>query len=142
MKKYSLFYVKNDIYNMYKHNSYILYQTLKSISDLSSKNIRYGKSLYEQLCIPYDLKIINKYLLNKYTLLIRKNNKYWFINSYTGEHTLVKLKYSRIIVETNTDYPEILKVLSFYSYKLFVCDFKFDDYFWLSSKIGLSSTLF
>ena len=131
MKKYYLFYIKKDIYETYKNNGYLLYKVLENIYNLKKSHIKYGKNLYEQLCIPFNINIIHNYLKKKYSFLINKNKKYWFINSYTNEITMIKLGYSLIIIKTNVNFPKILKTLEFYSSSLFICDFKNRNFFWL-----------
>lgn len=131
MRKYYLFHVKRDIYELYSKDGYMLYQTLESIYHLKDTNLNYGISLFEQLCIPFNVRIINTFFKKKY--LKEKSHNYIFINDYLKEKTIVKLGSSRIIVKSNVNLPEILNVLEFYNPRLFVCDFENHDFFWLSN---------
>ena len=110
MRKYYLFHVKRDIYELYSKDGYMLYQTLESIYHLKDTNLNYGISLFEQLCIPFNVRIINTFFKKKY--LKEKSHNYIFINDYL---------------------KEILNVLEFYNPRLFVCDFENHDFFWLSN---------
>lgn len=133
MHEYYLFHIKQDIYDICKNDGYMLYQTLENIYKLKKKNLNYGISLYKQLCIPFNLEILNDFLLKKYKKQLKKSkNKYLIINNYICEKTLLKLGYSRIYIKTNVNLPQILKTFEFYNQKIFVCEFKNRNFFWLT----------
>ncbi len=132
MHEYYLFHIKHDIYQLYKKNCYPLYQTLKNIYHLKAEDLNYGRNLYRQLCVTFNLKIVNEYLDKRYYLIYYKKNMYYFINSYTKEKTLVKVGYSRIYIKSNVNLPKIIEIFKFYNQKIFVCNFKTGDYFWLT----------
>ena len=120
---------------MYSKNGYILYQTLESIYHLKKKNLNYGFSLFRQLCNPFDIKIIKTYIKFKYGKYIQsKNNRFYFKNNYINEITMVKLGYAHIRIKSNIILPKVLKIFEFYNQKIFVCDFKNKDFFWLSKQ--------
>lgn len=117
MSEYYLFIIKdktlkkpNDLYN-------VLFQLYKM-----KKNLNYGISLYKQLCSPFNISILSKYL-TKYN----SNNK----NIFYIDNSIIILKPSRIIIKSN-DILNIIKIFNFNNKNIFVCDFKNDYYFWLN----------
>ncbi len=142
MREYYLFHIKQDIYDLHKNDGYMLYQTLENIYKLQKKNLNYGFSLYKQLCIPFNLEILKDYFNKKYDGHIKKNgNSFKIVNNYICEETLVKLNISRIYIKSNINLPRILKVFEFYNQKIFVCDFKNRDFFWLSRQYNKNNRI-
>ena len=133
MREYYLFHIKQNIYDLYYLDSYILYKNLETVFKLKEKDLNYGFSIYRQLCISFDIKILKKFLNRKFLHHVKnKNNTYTIINNYVKEKTIVKLGFSRITIKSNVSLPPILKMFSFYNQKIFVCDFKNKDFFWLN----------
>ena len=126
MREYNLFIIKKEHMEIYKDNSRFLFELLENLYNLK-KNFNYGITLYEQLCKPFDINILSKYLNERYNL----SNK----NIFDINNTLIILKPSRIIVKSKYNLPNIIKVFNYYNYNIFVCDFKKKDYFWLTSFI-------
>lgn len=137
MKKYYLFVIKNEYYKIYRKNPSILYKTLEKLFMLEKYDFSYGISLYNQLCQPFGVKLLNNYITSRY--------KCYYINSKIIqlksliEKTFIQVGYATTIVFTDTNFPEILKVFNTYNRKIFVCEFDKNEYFWLNSKIEKKS---
>ena len=142
MREYYLFHIKQDVYELYRNDGYMLYQTLENIYKLKAKNLNYGISLYKQLCIPFNLQILKNYLYKKYDNHVKKiGDIYLLVNNYICEETLVKLGPSRIYIKSNVNLPRILKVFEFYNQKIFICDFKNRDFFWLTKQYNKNTRI-
>jgi len=126
MREYNLFIVKKELVYLYQNNPEILFKILYNLYKLK-RCFNYGVSLYNQLCLPFEVEIISKYLSDKYNL---ENKKDFYING-----TLIKLKPSRVIVKSQYNLPNIIKIFNYYSHNIFVCDFNKKDYFWLKQFI-------
>lgn len=121
MREYNLFCIKKEYYDLYKKKPYLLFDILNNIKNTNNS---YGFFLYEQICNRIDINILNDYLNDKFKI----NKKYIF---YIDEVT-IKLKFSRIIVESRYNFPNIIKFFNYYNRYLFVVDFNNNDYFWLN----------
>lgn len=133
MRKYYLFIIKNDFSKVYKNNAHTLYVTLDNIYKLKNRNFIYGISIYNQLCQVFDADIIDNYLSNKSKKYIKKYHNKFFINDvYAREKTCIQVNHSCIVIKTNSNIPYALRIFSWYSNNIFVCDFVNNDYFWLS----------
>lgn len=133
MRKYYLFIIRNEYYKMCKQNSLILFQTLSNLYRLKDPNFTYGISLFDSICQPFSVKLLNNYIKNRYTCTM-KSDKVIKVHSI-HEKVLLQINYACVIVKSNVNFPEILKVFHIYNKKIFVCDFENEDYFWLSAQI-------
>ena len=134
MRKYYLFIIKNDYYKMYKKNSSVLYKTLFNLYNIKTSNLTYGLSLYDNLCNINSKKLLVNYIKKKY--------KYEMFSSkiikldLDDENTFIQVNYSCIIIVSSNNFPTIFKILNIYNKRIFVCDFKNNDYFWLNDQIN------
>ena len=133
MRKYYLFIIKQDIYNKYKNKSYILYKILENLYNLNSYNFSYGIKIYNQICSPFAVKVLKNYI-NEKIVFFKVNEKVIKINSIY-EDTYLNIKYSCVIIKTNANIPNILKIFNIYNKYILICDFKNKDYFWLNNII-------
>lgn len=121
MRKYNLFVIKKEYYDLYKNKIELLFDILKGIRKLNNS---YGIFLYEQICNIIDINLLNDYLNSKFNL----NKKYYFF----FDNIIINLKYSRIVVLTKYNFPKIIKFFNCYNRYIFVVDFENNDYFWLN----------
>lgn len=133
MRKYYLFIIQSDYYKEYQSKSQILYQTLYTLCQLKEPNFSYGISLFDSICQPFSVKLLTNYIKNKYTCTM-KSEKVMQVHSIS-EKTFVQVNHACVIVKSNVNFPDILKVFHIYNKRIFVCDFLNDDYFWLSTQI-------
>ena len=123
--KYYLFKIKK---SLYKKDDEYLFNTLKKLK--KTKNYTLGINLFNSLCDRFDTNIINNYLNLRYN--INSNGYYSFNNG------LVKLvvKPSRVIIKSNNDIKDIVKIFKIYDYDIFMCDFKYKSYYWISDYLN------
>lgn len=137
MRKYYLFIIKKDYYDIYKKNPLVLYKTLENLYRLKNSDLNYGLTLYNQICEIVDIERLKNYFIH--VKEEEKNNK--FLIRLDKELTVIDFHYSCIICSSIKNYPSIFKVLNYYSKYIFVCDFVNKDYFFLNkSGISLNNT--
>lgn len=133
MRKYYLFIIQKNYYNQYKNKPYVLYKILESLKDIKTYDFSYGLNIYQELCVPFSVKLLNNYLTNR--IGYQKINKKIIKLNSNFEDTYLKINYSRVIIKTNINRPQIFKIFNIYNKKIFVCDFEQKDYFWLNTQI-------
>ena len=135
MRKYFLFSIRKEYYDIYYKNPLVLYKTLENLYHLKKENLSYGLSLYKQICNVIDVERLKSYF--EQVCLEKKNNKYLLV--YNKESIIFSLHYSCIVCKTTKNYPLGLKVINYYDRNLFVCDFENKDYFFLD-RSGIKTT--
>lgn len=131
MRKYYLFIIDKDFKNVYLKNTDVLYHTLYNLYKLKKDDLRFGISIYNQLCKIFNKKLLIKYLKEKYNLKSTKDKFYLISNK---EELLIKINYSCVIIYTNVNIPAMFKIMYLYNKNIFVVDFKNEDYFWLTKE--------
>ena len=122
MKKYYIFAINREYYEIYQKNKHVLYKTLKNLYELDLDSLNYGISIYNQLCVP-----INKEILEKYY------QDYQYVdNHFMIDRNIIEINNSCIIVLAPNLSLNSLSHLHYYSYPLFACNFKDDEYFFLT----------
>ena len=133
MRKYYLFQIRKEFYELYQNNTLALYKLLYNIYKLDKNNFSYGISLYNQLCETINVSHLKNYFQNKKNI-INKKNKYLFSSNQYYEKTIMQINLSSIIILTNVNIPCILKIINYYNKYIFICDFNNSDYFWLKDR--------
>lgn len=124
MRKYYLFVIRKDVYEIYKNNPTALFRTMNNLYHLKPIDYEYGVSLFHQLCEPFRVSLLEDYMQDKYKLE-KKNGVYQFEDNY------IYIKPSRCIVKTNVNMPNIFIDFKCYNRLIFVVDFVMRDYFFL-----------
>lgn len=132
MNTYHIFAIKKDIYIIYKKNSYSLYKVLYNLYNLNKIDLKYGITLYNQLCNVINIKKLKK----TFELLdnTRKGNNRYLI-TYNNKKSLIILKPSHIIYKTKDIQKLHLYILNDYNNYLFICNFTTKKYFWIKEEI-------
>ena len=133
MRKYYLFMIKTEYYKLYKKDPRILYQTLSNLYRLKEPNFTYGIFLFDSICQPFAVKLLKGYIQNKYTCSMIGEHIMQVHSIH--DHTILQINHACVIVKSNVNFPDILKVFHIYNKKILVCDFENEDYFWLSTQI-------
>lgn len=131
MRKYYLFVIKKEFSRVYYDNADTLYKTLENLYKIKTQNFNYGVSLYNQLCLPFNIKVLTNYFNHQPFV---KNNKNKYLYRSRNESVYLKINYSCCQVVTSVNLPLVLKIFNYYSKDIFVCDFENKDYFWLSNQ--------
>ncbi len=139
MRKYYLFIIKTEYYKLYKKDPHILYQTLYQLYCLKEPNFAYGISIFDSICQPFSVKLLRNYIQNKYTCSMKSQK---VMHLHSPEDTLLQINYACIIVKSNFNFPDVLRVFHIYNKKILVCDFENEDYFWLSMQMQKRKSTF
>lgn len=131
MKKYYLFVIDKEFKSIYLRNTDVLYQTLYNLYKIKKDDLRFGISIYNQICKTFNKRLLIKYLKEKYILKGNKD-KFYLINN--KEEILIKINYSCVIIYTNVNIPNIFKIMYLYNKNIFIVDFKNENYFWLTKE--------
>ena len=130
MKIYHIFAIKKEVYNAYNGNEYKLYKLLYNLYNLNKEDLTYGLTLYNQICYPINKKIIEEYLELIHKKRIGKT-KYMITEDKIT--SILIIKPSNIIYQTNNISPNITYILNNYYKYLFICNFKEKDYNWINN---------
>lgn len=130
MDIYHVFAIKKDIYKVYKNNEYSLYKLLYNLYNLNKEDMSYGISLYNQICIPINKKILEEYLelINN----IRKGKNRYMITE-NNKKSIILIKPSNIIYKTNNISKNLIYIFNNYYKYLFICNFNKKDYNWINN---------
>lgn len=137
MRTFYIFKIKKEIAILTKEIPYNLFKMIENLYYLDSSYTDLSFNLYNNL-----FSIIDKeYVDNRLNNLFKNNRHYEFSegihiinNKYKPEESYLKVYKSHIILKSNVIYPSLL-VNYLSSDNLFVCDFKYKDYFWLNEII-------
>lgn len=138
MRMYYIFNIKESIYNLYKDNPSSLYKVLENIYYMHREELNYGFNLFKQ--ITNRIKTID--ISNQIYIKLHKDLTYSKINDshvindlYRDEVSILKIKDSRIVLESNKSYSSFFKVLYDINNHYFICDFKEKDFFYIDEVI-------
>ena len=134
MRVYFLFDIKEEFINLYKDNERVLYNILKQIYYLDKEEVEYGYNLFKQLINPIDKLKIDKYLFLKLHQDIpysKRNNIHYYNSLYRDEVSRLTVKKSYIKIEAEQISSSFFDYLNDLNPRLFVCEFKYQDYFFL-----------
>ena len=133
MRTYYIFFIRNDIYNITKNNTDILYKLFESIKYLKKEDGALGFKIFEKLCEKVPKKNINKLIKDDFIENLSYNifKDTHLINDFiNNESTKLFVHNSHLMIKSNSLYPEFFKTLMKLP-NLFVCDFDNMDYFYL-----------
>ncbi len=136
MRIYYVFDIKNEFVKLYKGNANTLYNILSQMYYMRKTDINYGYSLFKQIVNTQD-----KYKLDKYIYLLlhnkmkysKKGNDHIINNLYKDEVSILRVKHTHILINSNKGYTEFFNILYDFNPNYFVCDFINQDYFFISN---------
>lgn len=134
MRVYFVFDIKEEFINLYKGNERVLYNILKQIYYLEKEEVEYGYHLFKQLINSLDKIKIDRYLFLKLHQDIpysKRNNIHYYNNLYKDEVSRLEVKHSYIKIEAEQLSSSFFHYLTLLNPRLFVCEFKYQDYFFL-----------
>lgn len=135
MRIYFIFKIKDEYIELYKDSPRTLYNILNQMYYMKRNEIGYGFTLFNQM-----IDRINKFDLDKYLYVLlhtkmkysKKGENHILNNLYKDEISVLRVKSTYLLINSNKSYTEFFALLSNYNSKLFVCDFNNNDYFFLS----------
>ena len=134
MRVFYIFNIKPEFKYLYKDSPSSLFNILKQLYYLKDDDIRYGKSLFNQLVNSIDKYDVDNYIFIKFHQKMdysKKNNIHYLNNLYKNEisRLIVKKTYIKLEVENEDSY--FFDFLSEINNNLFACNFEYLDFFWL-----------
>ena len=129
MRKYYLFIIKENYYNKYQYSPYLLYKALYYLYKMNRYDLENGLYLYHKMCNIVGKHVVLNYIKNKFNYT-NYSEKIINLESIL-EKTYIQINYSCIIVLSSVNNPYIFKILNIYNKKIFACDFKNRDFFFL-----------
>ena len=134
MRRFYIFCIRDELISLYKDSSSNLYKILNSIYTMDESELTYAYNLFKQICISIDtLSLNNKLYLKMHNDLVytKLNNEHIINNLYKDEVSILKVKKSHLVLDSNSSYSTFFNFLYQFNENLFICDFKNGDYFFL-----------
>lgn len=136
MRIYFVFKIKEEYIELYKDTPNTLYNILNQMYYMKRNEIGYGFNLFNQM-----IDRINKFDLDKHLYVLmhtkmkysKKGDEHILNNLYKDEVSVLKVKSTHILINSNKSYTEFFMLLNQYDPNLFVCDFNNHDYFFLAN---------
>lgn len=135
MRIYFVFKIKEEYTDLYRDTPSTLYNILNQMYYMKRSEIGYGFNLFNQM-----IDRINKFELDKYLYILlhtkmkysKKGEDHILNNLYKDEISILRVKTTHILINSNKSYTEFFALLNQFDSNLFVCDFNNHDYFFLS----------
>jgi len=136
MRIYFIFKIKDEYVDLYKDTPNTLFNILDQMYYMKRNEIGYGFNLFNQM-----IERIDKFDLDKYLYVLlhakmkysKKGDEHILNNLYKDEISILKVKNTHMIINSNKSYTEFFVFLNNYDSNFFVCDFNNHDYFFLSN---------
>lgn len=136
MRIYFVFKIKEEYIDLYKDTPNTLYNILNQMYYMRRNEIGYGYHLFNQM-----IDRIDKFDLDKYLYVLmhtkmkysKKGDEHVLNNLYKDEVSVLKVKTTHALINSNKSYTEFFLLLNQYDPNFFVCDFNNHDYFFLSN---------
>lgn len=135
MKEYYVFLIKDEFVKLYSSKSSDLFYIFNRIYYMKEMDKMYGYNLFSQISCFFDKDDVNEFLYNKYKDKIMysyANDEHIINNLFLNEISILKVKPSSIRIQTNTCSSSFLEDLKNYNKNLFVCNFKEQEFFFIS----------
>lgn len=135
MRTYFVFRVKKEFIQLYRENSGSLFEILKHLYYMRKHEMNYGFNLFSQLTEKINKAELNKAIFVRYhnDLVYTKNgNEHVINNLYRDEISVLTIKTSYILITANHNYSSFFNIISDFGDDYFVCDFTYQDYFWIN----------
>jgi len=135
MRTYFVFKIKKEFVGLYKNNSRSLYEVFRHLYFMRKHEMSYGFNLFTQLAEKIDKYELNKAIYIRYhnDMTYSKNGNDHVINNlYKDEISVLTIKNSYILITVNHSYSSFFNILTDFGEEYFICDFTYQDYFWLS----------
>ncbi len=135
MRVFYIFKIKDEFKYLYQDNPSQLYNIFKQIYFLGKDDINYGENIYYQLIDPIDKALLDRTLfikLHKDIPYSKKGQTHIMNNLYKDEVSRLIIKNTYMKIETESNFSSFFHYLPLLLDNLFVCDFSYLDFFFLS----------
>ena len=140
MRLYYVFNIKNDVIGLYKDKPSSLYRILENIYFMHEEDINYGFSIFKELTDKNKVLELNNNIyikLHKDLVYSKIENEHIINDLYHDEVSILKIKNSHLIIESNKSMSSFFKILLDISSNYFICDFKNKDFFFIDEITNL-----
>lgn len=144
MKEYYVFLIRDEFVKLYSSKSSDLFYIFNRIYYMKEMDKMYGYNLFSQISNFFNKDDVNEFLYNKYKDKIMysyTNDEHIINNLFLNEVSILKVKPSSIRIQTNTSSSSFLEDLKNYNKNLFVCNFKEQEFFFISDVKICNKTL-
>lgn len=144
MKEYYVFLIRDEFVKLYSSKSSDLFYIFNRIYYMKEMDKMYGYNLFSQISYFFNKDDVNEFLYNKYKDKIMysyTNDEHIINNLFLNEVSILKVKPSSIRIQTNTSSSSFLEDLKNYNKNLFVCNFKEQEFFFISDVKICNKTL-
>lgn len=134
MKVFYIFNIKPEFKYLYKDNPSTLFNILKQLYYLRDDDIKYGRSLFNQLVNVIEKCDFDKYIFIKFHQKMdysKKNNIHYLNNLYKNEISRLIIKRAYIRLELENEESAFFDILNELNNNLFACNFEYLDFFWI-----------
>ncbi len=134
MRMYYIFNVKREIAMLYHNSPSSLFKILENIYYMHEEDINYGFSIFRQITNTIKVDMLNNNLyikLHKDLVYSKINNEHIINDLYNDEVSILKIKKSHLLLESNKSYSSFFKILYEDNPDYFICDFKEKDFFFI-----------
>ena len=137
MKELYIFNVKEEFYKLYREKPSELFFIFNRIYHMKLSDKEYGYNLFSQISNFLDKSKINEVIKDKYNdkiMYSNNGNEHIINNLFLNEISILTIKNSNMKIESNIEKPAFLEDLRDLKLNLFVCDFKNQDFFFITRK--------
>lgn len=134
MRVFYIFKIKDEFKYLYKDNNSTLFNILKHIYNLPINDLKYAKTLLSQIVEDIDKEKLDRDLFIKLHQKIpysKRGEIHYMNNLYKNEISKLIVKNKYIKIETETNFSSFFEILKKLDNNLFICDFKYLDFFYL-----------
>ena len=135
MKVYYIFKIKKEFINLYKDTPSILFNILKNIYYLDKEEVEYGYNIFNQLIDTFSKNELDRNLfieLHKAIPYTKRGDTHYINNLYRNEISRLTIGNYYMKLELEQDYSSFYNILGDKINNLFICSFKYTDFFFLS----------
>lgn len=135
MRTFYIFRMKREFVNLYRESPNSLFNVLKHLYYMKRHEVNYGFSLFNQLTEKIDKEKLDREIYIKYhnEMIYSKNGSEHVINNlYKDEVSILTIKNTYILITANSNYSSFFSTIENLGDEYFVCDFVYQDYFWIN----------
>lgn len=135
MRTFYIFKMRKEFLNLYRDNPASLYSVLKHLYSMKRCEANLGFNLFNQLTEKINKNDLDKKIYIKYhkEMVYSKNGDDHVINNlYKDEVSILTIKNAYILITANKNYSSFFNIIANLGEEYFVCDFIYQDYFWIN----------
>ena len=135
MRIFYIFNIKKDVYDIYKDTPSVIYNFFNYIYHGNKEDLDYSNIIFQQIAYKFNKEKLDLSLyikLHNKLIYSKRGEEHIINNLYKDEISIMKIKKSYIIINTNKNYTEFFKLINEVYKECIVCDFNNQDFFYLN----------